>query len=188
MRVGQFVEWDSSGGTARGKITRIIRNGTVPNIDAKVTGTPEEPAARIQIYREDSDGNYEATDTFVGHKLTELRSIKSLAEDEELTLIQRYLISSLITGVEYAGMFDKGIGGQGAHYIPAEENVFASKGIACKNCVFYAEDSGSCSIVRGDIEENAACKFWIIEEEYLGLTPVNDMDTEEIMEDDDEQV
>jgi hypothetical protein len=183
MKSGQFVEWDSSGGTARGKIVRIVRNGDVPNIDAKVTGTPEEPAARIQIYRKDSDGNYEPTDIFVGHKLTELRSIKSLAEVEELTLMQRYLIDTLITGVEYAGMFDKGIGGSGAHYIPAEENVFASKGIACKNCVFYAEDSTSCSIVRGEIEEDAACKFWIIEEEYLGLSPSEDSDTEEIMED-----
>ena len=183
MRVGQFVEWDSSGGTARGKITRIIRNGTVPDIDAKITGTPEEPAARIQLYREDSDGNYEATDTFVGHKLTELRSIKSLAEDENLTLMQQYLINTLITGVETIGMFDKGLGGNGAHYIPAEENVFASQGIACKNCVFYAEESGSCSIVSGDIEENAACKYWIIEEEYLGMTT-----QENTMEEDDEQI
>jgi hypothetical protein len=183
MRVGQFVEWDSSGGTARGKITQIIRNGTVPNIDAKVTGTKEEPAARIQIYREDSDGNYEATDTFVGHKLTELRGIKSLAEDEMLSEKQRFLISSYITAVEYSGMFDKGVGANGAHYIPAEKNVFASEGIACKNCVFYAEDSGACSIVSGDIEENAACKLWIIEEEYLGM----DMPEEE-EEDMDEQV
>jgi hypothetical protein len=182
MKSGQFVEWDSSGGTARGKIVRIVRNGEVPDIDAKVTGTPEDPAARIQIYREDSDGNYEATDTFVGHKLTELRSIKSLAEVEELTLMQRYLIDTLITGVEYAGMFDKGIGGNGAHYIPAEENVFANQGIACKNCVFYAEDSGACSIVRGEIEENAACKFWIIEEEYLGIngeTEVTEVESDE---------
>ena len=182
MKSGQFVEWDSSGGTARGKIVRNIRNGEVPDIDAKVTGTPEDPAARIQIYREDSDGNYEATDTFVGHKLTELRSIKSLASAEELTLMQNYLVNTLITGVEYMGMFDKGIGGQGAHYIPAEKNVFASEGIACKNCVFYAEDSGTCSIVRGEIEENAACKFWIIEEEYLGIngeTEVTEVESDE---------
>lgn len=179
MKSGQFVEWDSSGGTARGKIVQIVRNGDVPNIDAKITGTPEEPAARIQVYRKDSDGNYEPTDTFVGHKITELRSIKSLASEEELNLMQRYLIDTLITGVEYIGMFDKGIGGQGAHYIPAEKNVFASEGIACKNCVFFASDSGTCSIVKGEIEENAACKFWIIEEYELGLAP-------EPMEDDEE--
>lgn len=179
MKSGQFVEWDSSGGTARGKIVRIVKNGEVPNIDAKVTGTPEEPAARIQVYRKDSDGNYEATDVFVGHKLTELRGIKSLAEDEELNDRQQFLISSYITSVEYMGMFDKGVGANGAHYIPAEKNVFASEGIACKNCVFFAEDSGACAIVSGDIEEDAACKLWIIEEEYLGLNQMEEPDEEE---------
>ena len=179
MKSGQFVEWDSSGGTARGKIVRIVKNGEVPNIDAKVTGTPEAPAARIQVYRKDSDGNYEATDVFVGHKLTELRGIKSLAEEEELTERQNFLVSSYITAVEYMGMFDKGIGANGAHYIPAEKNVFASEGIACKNCVFFAEDSGSCSVVSGSIEEDGACKLWIIEEEYLGSNKMEEPDEEE---------
>jgi len=68
--VGSMVSWNSSGGTATGKIVRIIRNGkyNVPNSEFTVTGTPEDPAAVIRIYR---DGK--PTDTLVGHKLSTLR-------------------------------------------------------------------------------------------------------------------
>jgi hypothetical protein len=70
LSVGSMVSWNSSGGTATGKIVRIIRDGkyNVPNSDFTVTGTPEEPAAVIRIYR---DGK--PTDTLVGHKLGTLR-------------------------------------------------------------------------------------------------------------------
>jgi hypothetical protein len=69
--VGSMVSWNSSGGTATGKIVRIIRNGkyNVPNSDFTVTGTPEDPAAVIRIYR---DGK--PTETLVGHKVKTLRS------------------------------------------------------------------------------------------------------------------
>ena len=70
VRVGQMVSWNSSGGTARGKVKRIISNGSykVPGTDVTVTGTPEDPAAVITLYR---DG--EATDTIVAHKVKTLR-------------------------------------------------------------------------------------------------------------------
>jgi len=70
LSVGSMVSWNSSGGTATGKIVRIIRNGkyNVPNSDFTVTGTPEAPAAVIRVYR---DGK--PTDTLVGHKLGTLR-------------------------------------------------------------------------------------------------------------------
>jgi hypothetical protein len=68
--VGSMVSWNSSGGTARGKVMRIIRNGryNVPNTDVVVTGTPEDPAAVIRLYR---DG--EPTDIIVAHKVKTLR-------------------------------------------------------------------------------------------------------------------
>jgi len=68
--VGSMVSWNSSGGTATGKIVRIIRNGkyNVPNSDFAVTGTPEDPAAVVRVYK---DGK--PTDTLVGHKLKTLR-------------------------------------------------------------------------------------------------------------------
>jgi hypothetical protein len=70
--VGSMVSWNSSGGRAQGKITRIIRNGryNVPGTEVTVTGSPEDPAAVIRLYR---DG--EPTDIVVAHKLSTLRQI-----------------------------------------------------------------------------------------------------------------
>jgi hypothetical protein len=69
--VGSMVSWNSSGGRAEGKITRIIRNGAykVPGTSVTVNGTEEDPAAVIRLYR---DGN--PTDTIVAHKIKTLRS------------------------------------------------------------------------------------------------------------------
>lgn len=72
--VGSMVSWGSSGGTARGKIVSIVRNGEVPGIPVKITGTEEDPAARIQIYRE-KDGKLQPTDEYVGHKLDSLQAL-----------------------------------------------------------------------------------------------------------------
>ena len=68
-KVGDRVSWNSSGGTARGIVRQIIRDGNVPNIPVKVTGTEEEPAARIEIV--DDEGK--PTGEMVGHKLSTLR-------------------------------------------------------------------------------------------------------------------
>lgn len=69
--VGSMVSWNSSGGRAEGKITRIIRDGryNVPGTEVTVTGTPDDPAAVIRLYR---DGK--PTDVIVAHKLKTLRS------------------------------------------------------------------------------------------------------------------
>lgn len=39
MKVGAKVSWNSSGGTARGIIRQVVRDGKVPNIPVKITGT-----------------------------------------------------------------------------------------------------------------------------------------------------
>ena len=75
VRVGQMVSWNSSGGTARGKVKRIIRDGSynVPDSDFTINGTPDNPAVVIEIYR---DG--EPTGRMVGHRMNTLRAGKSL--------------------------------------------------------------------------------------------------------------
>lgn len=72
VSVGQMVSWNSSGGSATGKVIRIIRNGkyNVPNSNFVITGTPDDPAAAIRLYR---DGK--PTGTVVGHKVSTLRSV-----------------------------------------------------------------------------------------------------------------
>ena len=79
VRVGDMVSWNSSGGTARGKVVRVVRNGKikVPNSSFTITGTPEDPAVAIRLYR---DGK--PTDTIVGHKMKTLRRNSSKSIDQ----------------------------------------------------------------------------------------------------------
>jgi len=57
LEVGDFVEWDSSGGMARGTVELIERDGeiAVPNTDFVITGTEDDPAALIQVWRPDEE-------------------------------------------------------------------------------------------------------------------------------------
>lgn len=79
FKVGDYVSWNSSGGTARGQIERIEVDGeiNVPDSDFVITGTTEEPAALIVVWREGVDG-WEETDRKVGHKLDALSPIDEL--------------------------------------------------------------------------------------------------------------
>jgi len=76
---GDFVEWDSSGGTARGRIEHVMREGTlgVPDTEFSIDASAEDPAALIRIYREGDEG-WEATETLVGHKFSTLTKIAAL--------------------------------------------------------------------------------------------------------------
>ncbi len=80
LSVGDFVSWDTSGGRARGKIEKIERDGSinVPDSDFTITGTEDDPAALIQVYR-----GGEASDTRVGHKFSTLTKIDPIRMDEE---------------------------------------------------------------------------------------------------------
>jgi len=80
LKTGDSVSWNSSGGTARGKITKIITSGSeqVPDSSFTITGTEEDPGALIRLYRPDADNKYKPTDTIVGHKVKTLTKIPSL--------------------------------------------------------------------------------------------------------------
>ena len=79
LSVGDFVRWNSSGGTAQGRIDRIERDGTinVPDSDFTVNGDEDDPAALITVYRETDEGN-EPTDVQVGHRFSTLTKIAAL--------------------------------------------------------------------------------------------------------------
>jgi hypothetical protein len=70
VRVGQMVSWNSSGGTAKGKVKRIITSGSynVPNSEFTIDGTEDNPAVVITLYR---DGK--PTETTVAHRRSTLR-------------------------------------------------------------------------------------------------------------------
>lgn len=75
VSVGQMVSWGSSGGRAEGKVKRVIRSGSynVPDSDFTITGTPDNPAVVIEVYR---DGK--PTGRMVGHRMDTLSAKKSL--------------------------------------------------------------------------------------------------------------
>ena len=77
LKVGNFVSWNSSGGRAKGKIIKIERDGkiNVPNTDFSITGTKDDPAALIQLYR-----SGEPTDVEVGHKFSTLTKINPIRD------------------------------------------------------------------------------------------------------------
>ena len=80
VKRGDSVSWNSSGGTARGKVTRIITSGSadIPGSSFKITGTPDDPGALIRVYRPSDSGKYKPTDTIVGHKVSTLTKIDAL--------------------------------------------------------------------------------------------------------------
>ena len=87
LSVGDFVSWNSPGGRARGKIERIVRDGTidVPDSSFSIEGGENDPAALIRIYRPGDDG-WEATETMVGHRfstLTKIEALRAMEVDSE---------------------------------------------------------------------------------------------------------
>ena len=72
LKVGDMVSWDSSGGRARGKITKIVRSGKlpVPKTDFTLNATEDNPACLIRVYQ-----GGEPSDTIVGHRFSTLRKL-----------------------------------------------------------------------------------------------------------------
>ena len=67
--MGDSVSWQTSGGSAEGKVLRIERSGkiNVPDSSFNIEGTEDDPAALIVLYQ---DGK--PTDRKVGHKVSTL--------------------------------------------------------------------------------------------------------------------
>lgn len=78
LKTGDLVSWNSSGGTARGKIVHIMREGVlgVPDSKFKINAQPDDPAVLIQIYRDGKE-----TETFVGHKMSTLSGASSMSKE-----------------------------------------------------------------------------------------------------------
>ena len=81
LAVGDYVSWNSSGGRARGEISKIVEDGQVTDSSGNVSvnGSPVDPAVLIQVYQEEGDGWID-TDVFVAHKMSALTKIDPLPE------------------------------------------------------------------------------------------------------------
>ena len=137
LKIGDFVSWNSSGGRARGRIVRIVRDGTinVPDSDFTIEGTEDDPAALIRIFREQEDG-WEDTDVLVGHKFSTLTKIDDLRIKYKKMKKQKRALPD--------------------NYRPSlSEDV--PEGRACGNCIFYREDDVK-EFAGGELR--AWCEKW----------------------------
>lgn len=85
VSTGDFVSWNSSGGTARGRVTRVVRSGSVdvPGSSFTINAEEGDPAVLIRVYRQ-TGGEWQATDTIVGHKMSTLRRIAPLTKISDI--------------------------------------------------------------------------------------------------------
>ena len=172
MKVGSKVSWNSSGGTARGIVREIIRDGKVPNIPVKITGTEEEPAARIEI----TDDEGKPTGQMVGHKVSTLRKCFDVEKAQ-------YANDIFTTEQEaVARSYDMGFGGAThvstyngqAVYMPAEshEAYLAYYGAETDEDEPEAPSSERMELLRVVVQE--LLKEDVTKAEYQGKTvPLN---------------
>jgi phage head maturation protease len=77
LKIGDTVQWQSSGGRAFGRIERMSMNGTLSPSPkgSPMTGTEEQPVYLIRVMRENPDGEMESTDVSVVHRADSLSKI-----------------------------------------------------------------------------------------------------------------
>jgi HK97 family phage prohead protease len=93
FKLGDFVQWNSSGGKAMGRIEHIMREGVlgIPGSSFSITATKEDPAALIRIYRDDKE-----TETLVGHKFSTLTKVPA----GEKSMKKIFKLDSAIKSIE----------------------------------------------------------------------------------------
>ena len=81
LDVGDFVSWASGEGRARGRITQVSRDGEidVPGTDFAISGSEDDPAALIRVYR-----GGEESDDYAGHKFSTLSKIDPIRSEENV--------------------------------------------------------------------------------------------------------
>ncbi len=120
LAVGDFVEWNSSGGMARGQITRIVVDGqiNVPDSDFVINGSEDNPAALIRVWRESENDEgmmeWNPTDVLVGHRFSTLTLIEPLDERSEIRQVDltppAFMRASARRGLQW---HEEGLSGDG---------------------------------------------------------------------------
>ncbi len=133
LKVGDFVRWNSSGGKAHGVIIRIARDGKVTaDSGFEVTGTEDDPAALIRIYRynAEEDAFIERKPALnVAHKFSaiekydaEVRSHAAIVEKREFRMEEVEREGRTIRG--YAAVYNSDSEWMGGFYEQIERGAF----------------------------------------------------------------
>jgi HK97 family phage prohead protease len=80
---GAFVRWSSSGGTAYGKVLKVVKGGVVKAkpVGPSMRGTADEPAVQVRVYRF-ADGRWDETETVTVHRHDALQAVEGLPESK----------------------------------------------------------------------------------------------------------
>ena len=135
LSVGDFVRWSTSGGNAYGRIIQISSDSDLEaDSGFVVTGTPDDPAALIRVYRYDSesDAYIERKPALnVVHKFStlttheaEVRKTSSVREEREFRLEETEYNGRTIRG--YAAVYDRDSEWMGGFYEQIERGAFDS--------------------------------------------------------------
>jgi len=141
----------------------------------------EENSMSTKASRRHSESDMESLRMAAYHNRETMKALRSVgydgfkpktatkALDESVILSERQVVmyDMYESIVEEYGLYEQGIGANGAHYGGGELNPFKAEGIMCGSCVFFME--GKCEIVEGDIEAEGVCKLWIIPEAALAI-------------------
>lgn len=100
----------------------------------------------------------------------EIKKNDALGSEGPIESRQTSMMHALLRIRDSLGLWDQGVGSDGAHYIFQSDNVFKDMGLKCGNCIFY-RDPASCDIVRGIIQHNGLCKLNIIPEGVIDPDP-----------------
>ncbi len=147
LSVGDFVSWDSSGGRARGRIERIVREGTleVPDTDFTLNATEEDPAALIRLFR-----NGEATDTLVGHRFSTLTKIAEIRSYDDYRPYPNEHAARLADPDQFDGFRrDNDAGGDGIDFIYG----LMDDGASALQSVRFAADAYTAAEARAWLSE-----------------------------------
>jgi hypothetical protein len=181
LRVGDFVSWNSSGGTARGKVSRIARSGSinVPDSDFTINAEEDDPAVLITVYRKGADG-WAPTDTKVGHKMSTLRRISSLTEKvEDEGEIEKETVTSTNTPARNA----QGVRGGIPKLPKKKKRVYRKEDGAVKSGDYVAyKENGLLNKGRVDVLENSTAAVRLYQTHGNAFRPTKNVVTKEISE------
>jgi len=110
----------------------------------------------------------------------EERSMEQRDDAPWMTPRQRAIYEGLESVADTFGVFDKSIGADGLHYIPAEDNPWAEQGLACQACAFY-KGGGVCELLAetDPVEPEGLCKYWLVPDANETPMPTVEGDGEE---------
>lgn len=169
-RAAQLARGDNvSERTIRRMRSFLARHGVNRNKPGWNAGDEDFPSAgRVAWDAWGGDPAVSWTET-IAERLDRQEAEKEYDPKDALNSRQKMMYEKYEWIADVFGPWDTSDGADGAHYMGANDNPFADKGLNCANCVFF-DGGGGCEILDVPVEANGVCKLWIIPEDRITKT------------------